>query len=312
MPPKIRRFFCVNNAFYVTYAYISIPKSSLTPLKLLLQYAKNDIIFRSEASECCSIKMLLFYKEIIMKKVLLLFVSILLIAAFIASVYASDTYSIPELYMNVNAPEGWVVISRNADYNSEAKRIFAVDDIYLSNYLEAKSIYIDFLKPDMSSEITIYMTQDDSSKELISLNALSDKKLKDYIDKSNNSLFGNIITGQAVTDRSEYEIYNNSQAVFIKSYAKTVLDSEQISVLQYITVQNGQAIVISAFGNDMNIPTELESTCKAMVDSITFTQLQKGNRFAGTILSGNNLIYLSVGVFLGLIIILFTRKKKTE
>ncbi|MEX1377963.1 MAG: hypothetical protein AB1Z23_10910 [Eubacteriales bacterium] len=245
-----------------------------------------------------------------MKKALLIFVSIVLLVAFSTSVYAVGTYSIPELYLNVNAPDDWIVISRNAPDNAAAAKLFNVDTNYLSNYLVENSLYIDAIKKDMSNEITIAMKQDDNTKELVSLNALSDKKLNSYIQDNSSSLFSSALNVQTAPDRWGYEIYHHSQAVFIKSYVTTDIEGEQTSAIQYITIQNGQAIVVTAFADGTDITSELEATCKSFVDSIAFTQLQKGNAFAGTILGGNNLIYIAVVVILGVIISLVTKKKK--
>ena len=76
--------------------------------------------------------------------------------------------------------------------------------------------------------------------------------------------------------------------------------------------QNGQAIVISAFGNNAEISAELESTCKSLVDSISFFQLKEGNKFAGTIFSGKNVIYYIAALILAIIIFIIKKSKKPD
>ncbi len=221
-----------------------------------------------------------------MKKLILIFFSVLLFCAVLPAAHAGDTYDLPELYISVDAPDDWVVMTRDTATNDEAEDFLGVDSATLIDYLQKSYIYINFIKRDISEEIFINMIKDESSEKVISINGYTDTQLNNFAkelmgmniddieEAAENVDFQGVMAEDI--DWLDYEIYQHSQVVFIKLYYNKYLNGVTVPTIQYSTIQNGQSINVSISSYTGEVPDALEQTGKDIVDSIHFTQIKKG------------------------------------
>ena len=223
-----------------------------------------------------------------MKKLTLTIFLVLLLCASASAAYAGDSYDIEDLYITLEAPEDWLVMTLDPLDNTEAEAYLGIDSAAIIDYLEKSFMYINFLKKDISAEIFINMVQNEGSQEVISINEYSDKQLEVYAagvmsiskEELENSLEDMDFEGIMSDDIKwqKYDIYRHSQAVFVKFYYSKYVNGVEIPSVQYSTIQNGQAINISISSYTGEVTDSLEAVGKDLVDSIHFTQLQEGKK----------------------------------
>ena len=218
-----------------------------------------------------------------MKKILLLLIYVLLLATLSTNAFASNTYDLPKLNLSLDSPDDWIVITRNPDDNEEAENLFGTDSTTIINFLEQREIHINFSKNDSSEEIFITMFDDEGSKDVVSLNSLSDKQLEKFADTIMNTSYEDVkdmvaeqsydgIVAEGV-DWLKYEIYDHKQATFVKFYLNKIILGIEYPSIQYTTIQNGQTISITVISYTGELSESLESVSKEVIDSITFTKL---------------------------------------
>ncbi|MBN2879805.1 MAG: hypothetical protein JXN65_09275 [Clostridia bacterium] len=256
-----------------------------------------------------------------MKNLILLAAILLAAVSFSSIVLAGNVYDIPELKLSAEVPDGWIAITRNADDNVAAEAALCVDSQALINYMEKSLIYLNLLKEDLSAEIFINKMEDENSKKVISINGFNDRQLNamaeemmglsmDEIKESLESTEFDGIMAENIKWQG-FEIYRHHQAVFIKLYFTKYLDGVATPSIQYSTIQNGQNINISISSYSDEISSSLEKTSQAFVDSIVFTEIQKGpigfNYFE--ILKKMLSVGL-IGLIVGIVLTLINKKAK--
>jgi len=221
-----------------------------------------------------------------MKKLILFAAALLAAVSFSSIALAGNVYDIPELKLSAEAPDGWIVVTRNASDNAEAEVLLGTDSAALLDYLDKSLIYLNILEKDFSAEIFINKMEDENSQKVISINGYSDKQLNamaeglmgmsiDEIKESAESTKYEGVLAEDVEWHS-FEIYKHHQAVFIKLYYTKYLNGAAVPSIQYSTIQNGQNINVSVNSYSSEISSSLEETAKTFVDSIVFTEIQKG------------------------------------
>ena len=221
-----------------------------------------------------------------MKKLLFIIFSVLLFPVILFTAYAGNSYDLPELFISVEAPEDWLVMTQDASTNEDAADFLGVGSDTLVDDLKQSYIYINFLKRDISAEIFINMIQEENSEKVISINGYTEKQLDNFAKELMGMNIGDIeeaaedISFQGVMAEDiewlDYEIYQHSQVVFIKLHYNKYLDGIAIPTVQYSTIQNGQTINISISSYTGEVSESLEQTGKNIVDSVYFTQVKKG------------------------------------
>jgi len=262
--------------------------------------------------------------EIEMKKIKLLLMTVLLLAALATSAYAGNTYDIPELKMSLEAPEDWVTMTRNADDNAEAETMLGVGSAALIDFLVQSHIYIDFVTQDGMQEIFVTMFENEDAEKIISINEWSNDQLEQFaesvsgttIDELHQELEDMNFEGIAADEVqwTGYEVYEHEQIKYIKIYNTKSINGITASGLQYYTVQNSQMINISVASYDSEISDSLEATAKEVVDSLVFTELAEGKApidFYSIVRTTLLWACIAFTIF-GLIVIVRSRKQKKK
>lgn len=195
-----------------------------------------------------------------MKKILVLIIALCLIVPLCINVSAiSNTYELPELGMNVNIPSKYTVITRHTPAYDPIFSKIGMTKSDLMSLFQSNQIYLNaIIDGDSSEEIVVTMTENiindfnlfsDTSLSIM-ISALCEEYKKIGINVSN------------------YEIYQHSQAKFVKIYFTDT--AQTVNGLQYYTVYDNKAINLTMRSYTGYLSYAQEQTIKNVVDSIHF------------------------------------------
>jgi hypothetical protein len=191
---------------------------------------------------------------------LLLFTVLFLV--FLFPVYAgnTNTFKLDELDMSIELPSDFVVFTRDINPNDPNLSTYELTKDSLSSYMTSNNIYLYAWDKDINYDIFITMI---------------DSPLKDY-----NGISDTTLSTLATGIESEYEsagityikseIYQQSQAKFLKIYSSQPDGESTIYGLEYHTVYAGKVINVSMQSYSGQITSENEATLKSIVDSVKF------------------------------------------
>lgn len=185
-----------------------------------------------------------------------------LISIMVIPVFATgtDTYKLDELDMSISMPSDYVVFTRDIDANDPNLGLYGLTKDDLSSLLTSRKIYLNAWDQDINFEILV--TMDDSPLE--DFNLFGDTALS-------------IIATSFDAEYEEYgmtiiktEIYQHSQAKFLKTYVNMPDESGMVYGLQYYTVYANKAINITMRSYSGKLDTIKENTIQGIVDSAKF------------------------------------------
>lgn len=171
---------------------------------------------------------------------------------------SSSTYTIVELGLDVTIPSGYKVITKDTPANASVFSDLGRTKSDVIEQFEASNIYLNAISNASNEEIVITMTNNGLSDfNLVSdftLDTLASALVKQYTD------YGITV--------SEYEVYQYSQAKFIKVYFSDTANS--VYGLQYYTTYDNKAMNFTLRSYKGSITSTQENTIKSVVDSIKF------------------------------------------
>lgn len=191
-----------------------------------------------------------------------IYMAIILALLLSTSAYAVNAveYEFKELGLTVSMPSDFVVFTRNISANDPNLGAYGLTKDGLSSLMAERNIYLNGWDEDVNQEIIITMID----SPLVDFNLYSDTTL----------------TTMATSFESEYanmgvtviksEIYQHSQAKFLKIYSSQPNGGSTAYGLQYYTVYNDKAINITMQSYSGQITSSQESTLKGVVDSAKF------------------------------------------
>ena len=192
--------------------------------------------------------------------VIKLLVSIVFMLFFIIPTFASSTtYKLDELGLEVSIPSSYDVITRDTPLSSPIFKELGIYGKELMEQFETSSIYLNAIPKDISNE-EIVVTM--APNIINNFSALSDTSLK---------ILASSLTGpfeEMNFDISEYDIYEHSQAKFIRLNHEDTVNS--VSILQYYTIYNKKAINFTMRSYSGEITSTQEQTIRSIVDTIKF------------------------------------------
>ncbi len=178
---------------------------------------------------------------------------------------ANDTYDLDELGMSIDLPEDLVVFTRDIKSNDPNLSEYGLTKDSMISLMQERNIYLNAWDENISYEITVTMV---------------DSPFADYNQFSDTSL-----NSLMPTLASEYEslgitftkseLYQHTQAKFIKIYISQPNSGDTVYGLQYNTVYDNKAINVTLQSYSGKIDSNKESLIKEIVDTIHFdTELQ--------------------------------------
>ncbi len=171
---------------------------------------------------------------------------------------SSSTHTISELGLDITIPSDYKVITKDTPANASVFSDLGRTKSDVIEQFEASNIYLNAISNVSNEEIVITMTNNGLSDfNLVSdftLDTLASALVKQYTD------YGITV--------SEYEVYQHSQAKFIKVYFSDTANS--VYGLQYYTTYDDKAMNFTLRSYKGSITSTQENTIKSVVDSIKF------------------------------------------
>ena len=199
--------------------------------------------------------------------IILLMISSLQLVAFASE----NNVRIEEMELSLSVPNSYSIINDNTPANDSVFEKIGVTKSELLTQFKGKNIYLNCISQNNNEEIVVTMTPNSISD----FNLLSDTSLK---------ALASALVEQYKTYNisvSKYEVYQQSQAKFIKVYFQDITQSAY--GLQYYTIFDQKAMNFTLRSYDGNISTSQENTIQSIVDSIQFDgEAQKQNEGADT------------------------------
>ena len=184
---------------------------------------------------------------------------------------SENNVSIEEMELSLSVPNSYSIINDNTPANDSVFEKIGVTKSELLTQFKGKNIYLNCISQNNNEEIVVTMTPNSISD----FNLLSDTSLK---------ALASALVEQYKTYNisvSKYEVYQQSQAKFIKVYFQDITQSAY--GLQYYTIFDQKAMNFTLRSYDGNISTSQENTIQSIVDSIQFDgEAQKQNEGADT------------------------------
>ena len=184
---------------------------------------------------------------------------------------SENNVRIEEMELSLSVPNSYSIINDNTPANDSVFEKIGVTKSELLTQFKGKNIYLNCISQNNNEEIVVTMTPNSISD----FNLLSDTSLK---------ALASALVEQYKTYNisvSKYEVYQQSQAKFIKVYFQDITQSAY--GLQYYTIFDQKAMNFTLRSYDGNISTSQENTKQSIVDSIQFDgEAQKQNEGADT------------------------------
>lgn len=186
-------------------------------------------------------------------------VILLLEMLFNISVFAtSGTYHLYELELQVTIPNGYSVITRDTPASDPIFNDLGTTKSALVSQFETSNIYLNAISNTYNEEIVVT----NMKNSLSNFSLLSDTVLDTFA-----ATLANQYTDYGI-NVSKYEIYQHSQAKFIKVYFTDTANS--VHGLQYYTIYDGKAMNFTMRSYEGSISSRQETTIKTIVDSIKY------------------------------------------
>ena len=207
-----------------------------------------------------------------MKKILaILLITIMMFSLGVSVSAASTVYEVAELDLSINIPSQYSVITRNTSASDPIFGQLGTTKSELMAHFQSSGIYLNAVSTSVNEEIVVTMAEN----ILSDFNLLSDTTILTLATTLINEYKNYGI------NVSKYEIYQHSQAKFLKLYFTDT--AQTVNGLQYYTIYNSKAMNFTMRSYTGSLSNTQEQTIKTVVDSIHFnTEPQKQDEPVGT------------------------------
>ena len=173
---------------------------------------------------------------------------------------AGNTYDLDKLGMSIELPSDYVVFTRDIKANDPNLSAYGMTKDGLYSLMLERSIYLNAWDEYANYEIIVTMMD----SPLADYNLFSDTALSTVVSSFETEFASTGIT----FIRSD--IYQHSQAKFVKIYISQPNYGDTVYGLQYNTVYDGKAINITLQSYSGKIDSNKESILKKIVDTVHF------------------------------------------
>lgn len=174
---------------------------------------------------------------------------------------ASNTYDLDELELQVTIPDDYSVITRDTPASDPIFSDFGTTKSALISQFESSNIYLNAVSDTYNEEVVVTMTEN----SLSNFSALSDTTLNTL-----TSTLVNQYTDYGI-NVSKYEIYQHSQAKFVRLYFTDT--GKTVHGLQYYTIYDGKAMNFTMRSYEGSLSSRQETVIKTIVDSIKYDKV---------------------------------------
>ncbi|MFZ5975454.1 MAG: hypothetical protein ACOYU3_08610 [Bacillota bacterium] len=210
-----------------------------------------------------------------MQKLFAAVVAVVFLTASVALAAPANTYTIPELNMTVEIPDGWAVFTRDVKADDPNLSLLGMDAESVKKTFLEDEIYLSAIKMEPYSEIAIVMMEDDAVKYI-------DMGL--YADDTLDVMAKMMMKNPNELTYTGYTIYKNEKTKFL-CLDFLCNDGSNDYGRQYYTIKNGQAMFITLYSYEGKVSSGQEKIVKDVVDSIVFTEAEHSAAPSQTIYS---------------------------
>ena len=195
-----------------------------------------------------------------MKKVLVLVISVaLMLILCIDASASSNIYKVAELDLSIEFPSSYSVITRNISAYDPILDKLGVTKSELITHFQSNNIYLNAISDNSNEEVVVTMVEDYLFGDF---NLFSDSNISTIATALINEYKNYGISA------SKYEVYQHSQAKFIKIYFTDA--AQTVHGLQYYTIYGNKAMNFTMRSYTGTLSYTQEQTIKRIVDSIHF------------------------------------------
>lgn len=197
-----------------------------------------------------------------MRRVLSLFFALFLVMVLLCNPVfaASGTYDLDELELQITIPSGYSVVTRDTPASDPIFSDLGISRSALISHFEASNIYLNAISNTYNEEVVVTMTKN----SLSNFSLLSDTALETL-----TSALVDQYTNYGI-NISKYEVYQHSQAKFVKLYFTDT--DKTVHGLQYYTIYDGKAMNFTMRSYEGSLSSRQEKAIKTIVDSIQYDQ----------------------------------------
>ena len=205
-----------------------------------------------------------------MKRCCALLCAILAVAGCMSAAAVNITYELPELYMEVDFPEEWIVLTGQTQEGDPGLYFYDDDLWYMQEVFESQNIYLDGYDLENFYQLVIVMTPNEDVFDLALWDEAFVDQAADYFAANPPWTLGN--SAQCTRE----EDYYTADARFF-SYDRIEQNGDvPLHCYQMSTIFNGQSIhfILTDYGGeDMFNPSGLKQMMYSIIDTVQFTEV---------------------------------------
>lgn len=196
-------------------------------------------------------------------------VALFLVCLFSAAgtaVYGASGYSLPEVSLEVQLPDGLHVVTRSEISPGLVLEDFGMTQESIDSFFAESNTYLFAFAPDLSYEITISMNEDETSRQLGTFDGQGEELV--------NLLSAQIsLYRQQGIQTSAFEMHKSGQANFVSFDFSYEGDSGSFQGRQTCTVVNGQLIMLVLRSYTGQFDAAQRETFNGIIEGLVFTNL---------------------------------------
>ena len=205
-----------------------------------------------------------------MKRCCALLCAILAVAGCMGAAAVNITYELPELYMEIDFPEEWIILTGQTQEGDPGLYFYDDDLSYMQTVFEEQDIYLDGYDLENFYQLVVVMTPNEDVFDLALWDEGFVDEAADYFAQNPPWTMGN--QAQCVRE----EDYYTADARFF-SYDRIEQNGDvQLHCYQMSTIFNGQSIhfILTDYSEeDMFNPSGLKQLMCNIIDTVQFTEV---------------------------------------
>ena len=174
---------------------------------------------------------------------------------------SNTNYELPEVGIEIPIPSSYYVLTQNVQENDPALSCFGFSIEEWRSFASGNGIYLDALDPYSYREIVVTLVEDSM---LLDLNSLPNTAIDMLMDT-----FTDMYADAGIT-LYDYEVYQHSQAKFLKLFLSRPNGDSTIYSIQYSTLYNDRCVNITLHSFNGKTTTEDETFIKNIIDDTLF------------------------------------------
>lgn len=195
-------------------------------------------------------------------------------AMFLGNVTAWAAQVIPELNLELQCPEGWVVFDRNVQEDDPNLQELGVAREEMLQLFEESGIYLNAVNMQTFSEIVVTMVHNNTSERIYDLSLLTQQELEDLAREPLEADMSTLSDVKGVHYDS-YTLVDHPEVVLLEYRGAIRNEMEDTALLQCMTMVNGQHINATLRDYSGEISEQEEAQFHEMIQSLHFTELTK-------------------------------------